>query len=165
MNGPPPQLFNFTKKAAPAKAAKPRYETVTLRPSFAIPTVLLGGCWGLVGAGARVDAGEWTPGCRCPLLDCPLLDCARPASRRRRAGTAAASHFAHGPAAVEWVTGVLGAFLAFQASLRMAGAVGGIGWEGVGFGSPFTRGARPLLSTNHSFSKTNSFWPCCRATA
>ncbi|KAI7843317.1 hypothetical protein COHA_003018 [Chlorella ohadii] len=66
-----PQLFNFAKSAPTKKAAKPKYETVTVRPSFRIPTVLL--------------------------------------------GTAAAAHFGHVDA-VSWVTGVLGAFLAFQAN-------------------------------------------------
>lgn len=40
---PAPQLFNFAKSAPTKKAsAKPKYETVTVRPSFRIPTVLLG---------------------------------------------------------------------------------------------------------------------------
>ncbi|PRW39141.1 hypothetical protein C2E21_7097 [Chlorella sorokiniana] len=65
-------LFNFAKSAPAKKApAKPKYETVVVRPSFRIPTVLL--------------------------------------------GTAAAAHFGHVDA-VSWVTGILGAFLAFQAN-------------------------------------------------
>ncbi|PSC71883.1 DUF3119 family [Micractinium conductrix] len=67
----PFSLFGFTKSGKTPKKAAPKYETVTVRPSFVIPTVLL--------------------------------------------GTAAASHFAHVDA-VSWVTGVLGAFLAFQAN-------------------------------------------------
>ncbi|EFN53913.1 hypothetical protein CHLNCDRAFT_136114 [Chlorella variabilis] len=63
-------LFGFAKSKAAAPKA-PKYETVTMRSSFAIPTVLL--------------------------------------------GTAAAAHFAELDV-VSYVTGVLGAFLAFQAN-------------------------------------------------
>lgn len=38
----PLQLFGFTKSGKTPKKAAPKYETVTVRPSFVIPTVLLG---------------------------------------------------------------------------------------------------------------------------
>lgn len=109
-----PQLFGaFTKKAAKAPARKPQYETVTVRPSFAIPTVLLG-------------APRRTPPC-CLDANSRVLCAPRPGPSRASpiglplpppplpAGAAAASHFAHVDA-VSYVTGALGAFLAFQAN-------------------------------------------------
>lgn len=114
---PAPQLFNFVKSARPKKTARPKYETVTVRPSFRIPTVLLGAP-GLCPTRGLQMPPAWS-------LHAPLLEGRQPGAPWghsctlpppiRPAGTAAAAHFGHVDA-VAWVTGVLGAFLAFQAS-------------------------------------------------
>lgn len=125
ITAPSLQLLNLFNRPKPA-AKKAVRETVVPKPSYNIPAVLLGELAGAVVAPLRRSLVLLT----CLPWPLRLVHCGwrqrSPAGRPRptgcscaltlpRAGTAGLSHFA-GSDAVAAVTGILGAFLAVQAS-------------------------------------------------